>query len=69
MVTFSWVRPEITVAMLSEHKVFQTEDKFEKAEQIQPKTVIIVNSNDWNAKFAYDLDPGIDALVPLSGNA
>jgi len=55
--------------MLSEHKVFQTEDKFEKAEQIQPKTVIIVNSNDWNAKFAYDLDPGIDALVPLSGNA
>jgi hypothetical protein len=39
--------------------LFQTEDKFEKAEQIQPKTVIIVNSNDWNAKFAYDLDPGI----------
>ena len=68
MVTFSWVRPEITIAKLSEQMVFQVEEKFEKAEQIWPKTVILVNSNDWNSKFAYDLDPGIDALVPLPGN-
>jgi len=49
--------------------VFQVEEKFQSAEQIWPKTVILVNSNDWNSKFAYDLDPGIDTLVPLGGNA
>ena len=39
--------------------LFQVEEKFQNAEQIWPKTVILVNSNDWNSKFAYDLDPGI----------
>ena len=39
--------------------LFQVEEKFQDAEQIWPKTVILVNSNDWNSKFAYDLDPGI----------
>lgn len=39
--------------------LFQVEEKFQSAEQIWPKTVILVNSNDWNSKFAYDLDPGI----------
>lgn len=39
--------------------IFQTEEKFQNPEQIQPRTVIIANSNDWNSKFAYDLDPGI----------
>jgi hypothetical protein len=38
------------------------------AEQITARTVFIVNSNDWNNKFAYDLDPGIDKLVPQGGN-
>ena len=28
-------------------------------EQVQPRTVIIANANDWNKNFAYDLDPGI----------
>ena len=39
--------------------LFQVEEKFQTAEQIWPKTTILVNSNDWNSKFAYDLDPGI----------
>ena len=39
--------------------LFQVEEKFQNAEQIWPKSVILVNSNDWNSKFAYDLDPGI----------
>jgi hypothetical protein len=39
--------------------LFQVEEKFQNPEQIWPKTVILVNSNDWNSKFAYDLDPGI----------
>lgn len=39
---------------------FQVEDKFMAAEQINSRAVFIVNSNDWNSKFAYDLDPGID---------
>jgi hypothetical protein len=39
--------------------LFQVEEKFLSAEQIWPKSVILVNSNDWNSKFAYDLDPGI----------
>lgn len=39
--------------------LFPVEEKFERAEQIWPKTVLLVNSNDWNSKFAYDLDPGI----------
>jgi hypothetical protein len=39
--------------------MFQVEEKFQNSEQIWPKTVILVNSNDWNSKFAYDLDPGI----------
>jgi len=39
--------------------LFQVEEKFQDAEQIWPKSVILVNSNDWNSKFAYDLDPGI----------
>jgi hypothetical protein len=48
--------------------LLQVEEKFQNAEQIWPKCVLLVNSNDWNSKFAYDLDPGIDSLVPLSGN-
>jgi hypothetical protein len=47
------------IATSSEHMVFQVEEKFQNAEQIQPRTVIIANANDWNSKFAYDLDPGI----------
>jgi len=39
--------------------LLQTEEKFQNAEQIWPKCTILVNSNDWNSKFAYDLDPGI----------
>ena len=39
--------------------LFQTEEKFQNAEQIWPKCVMLVNSNDWDANFAYDLDPGI----------
>lgn len=49
--------------------LLQVEEKFQNAEQIWPKCTILVNSNDWNSKFAYDLDPGIDTLVPLGGNA
>ena len=47
--------------------LFQTEEKFMNAEQIWPKCVMIVNSNDWDAHFAYDLDPGIiDRIKILS---
>jgi hypothetical protein len=47
--------------------LFQTEEKFQNAEQIWPKCVLIVNSNDWDAHFAYDLDPGIiDRIKILS---
>ena len=47
--------------------LFQTEEKFQNAEQIWPKCVMIVNSNDWDAHFAYDLDPGIiDRIKILS---
>ena len=45
--------------------VFQTEEKFQNAEQIWPKCVILVNSNDWNSKFSYDLDPGIIDRIKL----
>lgn len=38
---------------------FQVEDKFMSREQVMPKCVFIVNSNDWDSKFTYDLDPGI----------
>ena len=40
--------------------LFQTEEKFLNSEQIWPKCALIVNSNDWSANFAYDLDPGIN---------
>jgi hypothetical protein len=47
--------------------LFQTEEKFQNAEQVWPRCVIIVNSNDWNANFAYELDPGIiDRIKILS---
>jgi len=47
--------------------LFQTEEKFQNAEQIWPQCVLIVNSNDWDAHFAYDLDPGIiDRIKILS---
>jgi hypothetical protein len=47
--------------------LFQTEEKFQNAEQIWPRCVIIVNSNDWNSNFAYELDPGIiDRIKILS---
>lgn len=47
--------------------LFQVEEKFQNSEQIWPKSVILVNSNDWNSKFAYDLDPGIiDRIKILS---
>ncbi len=47
--------------------LFQTEEKFQNAEQVWPKCVMIVNSNDWDAHFAYDLDPGIiDRIKILS---
>lgn len=45
--------------------VFQVEEKFQNAEQIWPRTVILVNANDWNSKFAYDLDPGIIDRIKL----
>lgn len=45
--------------------LFQTEEKFQNAEQIWPKCVILVNSNDWNSKFSYDLDPGIIDRIKL----
>ena len=45
--------------------LFQVEEKFQKAEQIWPKCVILVNSNDWNSKFSYDLDPGIIDRIKL----
>ena len=46
---------------------FQTEEKFQNSEQIWPKCVMLVNSNDWDAHFAYDLDPGIiDRIKILS---
>jgi hypothetical protein len=47
--------------------LFQTEEKFQNSEQIWPKCVMLVNSNDWSANFAYDLDPGIiDRIKILS---
>ena len=47
--------------------LFQTEEKFQNSEQIWPKCVMLVNSNDWDAHFAYDLDPGIiDRIKILS---
>lgn len=47
--------------------LFQAEEKFQNAEQIWPRCTIIVNSNDWNANFAYELDPGIiDRIKILS---
>lgn len=47
--------------------LFQSEEKFQNAEQIWPKCVMLVNSNDWDAHFAYDLDPGIiDRIKILS---
>jgi hypothetical protein len=49
--------------------LLQVEEKFQNSEQIWPKCTILVNSNDWSSKFAYDLDPGINTLVPLGGNA
>lgn len=45
--------------------LFQTEEKFQLAEQIWPKCALIVNSNDWDANFAYDLDPGIIDRVKI----
>jgi hypothetical protein len=45
--------------------IFQTEEKFQTAEQIWPKCVLLVNSNDWDANFAYDLDPGIIDRVKI----
>lgn len=45
--------------------LLQTEEKFEHAEQIWPKSVLIVNANDWNASFAYDIDPGIQDRIKL----
>lgn len=45
--------------------LFQVEEKFQNPEQIWPKTVILVNANDWNSKFAYDLDPGIIDRIKL----
>lgn len=47
--------------------LMQVEEKFQAAEQLMPRCVIIVNSNDWNQNFAYDLDPGIiDRIKILS---
>jgi hypothetical protein len=51
--------------ILISNGLFQVEEKFQSAEQIWPKTVILVNSNDWNSKFAYDLDPGIIDRIKL----
>jgi hypothetical protein len=45
--------------------LFHVEDKYMKPEQIWPKTVMIVNANEWNSKFAYDLDPGIIDRIKL----
>lgn len=47
--------------------LLQAEEKFQNPDQIWPKCVLIVNSNDWDPFFAYDLDPGIiDRIKILS---
>lgn len=38
---------------------FETEEKYIKKREILPRCSIIVNSNEWDASFAYNLDPGI----------
>jgi hypothetical protein len=45
--------------------LFTVEEKFQNSEQIWPKTTIIVNSNEWKGKFAYDLDPGITDRIKI----
>jgi hypothetical protein len=45
--------------------LLQAEEKFERAEQIWPKAVLLVNSNEWNSNFAYDIDPGIQDRIKL----
>lgn len=43
----------------------ETEEKFKNSEEIQPRCVLIVNSNDWDPSVCYDLDSGIIDRVKL----
>ena len=43
----------------------ETEQKFKDAQEVQPKCVLIVNSNDWQPEVCYSLDPGIVARMKL----
>ena len=43
----------------------ETEEKFSHAKEINPKCVLLINSNDWKPELAYDLDPGIIDRIKL----
>lgn len=45
--------------------LFSTEQKFQFAEQIWPRAMIILNSNDWNPNFSYDLDRGVTDRIKI----
>lgn len=47
--------------------LIHTEEKFQTAESVKSRTVIIANSNDWDPNFMYDIDSGImDRIKVLS---
>jgi hypothetical protein len=43
----------------------ETEEKFQSAQEVNPRCVLIVNSNDWCPELCYDLDPGIRDRIKL----
>jgi hypothetical protein len=55
---------ENTKILVSNGKL-DTEEKFKDSEEVMPKCVLIVNSNDWDPSVCYDLDPGIIDRVKL----
>lgn len=51
--------------IMTTNGLIRVQEKYMNPEQIMSRSVFIVNSNDWDSKFAYDLDPGIMDRIKL----
>lgn len=58
----SFLKAEETKILISNGKIV-TEEKFVKAEAIDPRCCILLNSNSWSSNYGYAIDSGIASRI------
>jgi len=58
----SFLKAEETKILISNGKIL-TEEKFVKAEAVDPRCCILLNSNSWSSTYGYSIDSGIASRI------